>query len=459
MTKSKWIIWMLFLFTVAGFPAYAQNAEVMEYINTYKEVAIKEMQRTGVPATITLAQGILESGAGRSDLAKRSNNHFGIKCKSNWTGEKVYHDDDAAGECFRKYPSGVDSYIDHSNFLRSNGRYASLFNLDPTDYKGWAYGLKKAGYATEARYAEMLVNCVENYNLHQYSLIALGKMQPGSNTPGQLGNDEEPKEVYAAVQLPRPAYPAGIFTINDTRVLFATKGTSLLSIAEEQNLDLIKVLDFNDLSNDNVLAADQLIFLQRKRKKGDKPYHKVAAGENLYYISQVEGIRLESLCEYNKLERNMQPAVGELLSLQSNNPSRVAVVNNPAVKTVLTDDDAIKEERAPVSGGEVAYMKKEDLDAYRKQIAKEDIVMEEQKEVPVYVPVVKKEAPKRETVKRETKSPVMAKRLTPKTHRVQPKETLSGIAKKYAVTTSQLMSWNKLTASRIKPGQALIVYK
>ncbi|RYY61943.1 MAG: mannosyl-glycoprotein endo-beta-N-acetylglucosamidase, partial [Chitinophagaceae bacterium] len=158
----------------------AQNSEVIEdYISTYKDIAISEMQRTGVPASIKLAQGIHETMAGTSVLVKKSNNHFGIKCKSNWTGPSVSHTDDAPNECFRKYEMPEESYRDHSDFLRNNTRYASLFNLDPLDYAAWANGLKKAGYATNPRYPQIIIRLVEDYHLQDYTLIAMGKPVPG----------------------------------------------------------------------------------------------------------------------------------------------------------------------------------------------------------------------------------------------------------------------------------------
>src|SRR5688500_4194064 len=141
-----------------------KKAIVQEYINEYKELAIAEMKRTGVPASITLAQGIHESGAGNSKLAAASNNHFGIKCKSNWTGETVRHDDDAKAECFRKYSCVEDSYRDHSDFLKNGTRYSFLFSIDPADYSEWAIGLKKAGYATNPKYPQMLIKLIEDYN-------------------------------------------------------------------------------------------------------------------------------------------------------------------------------------------------------------------------------------------------------------------------------------------------------
>ena len=161
---------------MAGSASRAQNPEAIQnYINTYKDMAIIEMQRTGVPAAIKLAQGIHETMAGTSDLVLSSNNHFGIKCKDTWKGESVVHDDDLRGECFRKYASAIESYRDHSDFLKSSSRYAFLFNLDPTDYEHWAYGLKRAGYATNPRYPQIIISLIEDYHLQDYTMIALGK--------------------------------------------------------------------------------------------------------------------------------------------------------------------------------------------------------------------------------------------------------------------------------------------
>src|SRR3982750_2945271 len=172
MKKHKLLVTILLALT--SNLIFAQSTEtIRNYIARFKDIAIAEEIRTGVPAAITLAQGIHETGAGTSDLVIASNNHFGIKCKGEWTGATVYHDDDAKGECFRKYDDPLDSYRDHSDFLKNRPYYASLFQLDPTDYKAWAYGLKKAGYATNPKYAQILIKLIEDYNLEEYSLMAL----------------------------------------------------------------------------------------------------------------------------------------------------------------------------------------------------------------------------------------------------------------------------------------------
>lgn len=312
---------------------WSQNsATINHYIDTYKEIAIAEMQRTGVPASVTLAQGIHESMAGTSDLVQRSNNHFGIKCKSNWTGESVTHDDDAKGECFRKYPAAEDSYRDHSDFLKNGQRYAFLFQLDPTDYADWANGLKKAGYATNPKYPQVLIKLIEDYHLQDYTLIAMGKMKEDSNLLARENglkkdddaiviSNKQPEENKSENNSdekhgPQKIYPEGEFKLNETRVLFAKKGTSFLAIAKQYNVPLARIFDFNELNQAEQLETDQLIFLQRKRKTGNNEYHIVQPGETLNEIAQTEAIRLESLAELNWLKKDDRPAPGVQLSLR-----------------------------------------------------------------------------------------------------------------------------------------------
>ncbi len=345
MQKLKNILLSAFL--LASFTASAQQSELVKnYISQYKDLAIAEMQRTGVPASIKLAQGIIETMAGTSDLVSRSNNHFGIKCKSNWTGETVKHDDDYRGECFRKYPSPDDSYRDHSDFLKNNQRYGFLFNLEPTDYSGWAWGLKKAGYATSPRYAMALIKAIEDYGLQTYSLIAMGKItdkttelvkidipsdgdQTISHTGDAAGVTQKSPEPVPAVK--KPEYPAGEFKINETKVVYVPKGTSYLAIAREYDVDLSKIFEFNELPRTEEVDRDRLIYLQRKRKTGNNEFHTVRTGETLHDIAQQQAIRLETLLELNWLKNGELPAVGEQLSLQrkaSSNPKLALNTNH-----------------------------------------------------------------------------------------------------------------------------------
>ncbi len=349
---NRWLVWIGLLVITIRAPAQT-SANGVTYVNTYKALAMAEMQRSGVPAAITLAQGLHESEAGTSDLVKSSNNHFGIKCREDWKGEVVYHDDDRRGECFRSYASAADSYRDHSDFLKLSARYAFLFTLDPTDYEGWAYGLKKAGYATNIRYSQILIKLVREYNLQQYTLIAMGKMAAadeviltmpgGAVVSGGAGGGVGPGGAGAAYGKPSAAeagqpvasgdsggttaaapdvsYPEGEFTINRTKVVYAPAGVALLSIAGKYDIPLGRLLDFNDMKEEDVLVRGQLIFLQRKRRTGSIAFHVVREGEDLYSIAQSEGVRLQDLLEMNQLTPEAQPAAGEKVYLQGSAPS------------------------------------------------------------------------------------------------------------------------------------------
>ena len=351
MQKLK-ILFLLFA-SLALKNSFAQLAEsrgqdpvVVQYIKNYKELAIEEMQRTGIPASIKLAQGIHETSAGTSDLVRRSNNHFGLKCKSEWTGMTVKHTDDAPNECFRKYESSKDSYKDQSNYLKNSPRYASLFDLDPTDYKAWAFGLKKAGYATNPKYSQVLIKLIEDYDLQDYTMIALGKLKSGQETLAKNENknlekipDEKPvvmpaepevivyskKETKKDVVEKKPEYPEGEFKINETKVIYAKKGTSYLSIAEKYAIPLARIFEFNEMKVQETVDKDQLIYIMRKRKIGANEQHVVKPGETLSGIAQAEALRIESLLEYNFLQLNMQPAVGSVLYLRTKGPGMPAL--------------------------------------------------------------------------------------------------------------------------------------
>ena len=331
-TRKSILFFLLITGCLAG---RAQNSTTIEdYIATYKDIAISEMQRTGVPASIKLAQGIHETMAGTSPLVKKSNNHFGIKCKSNWTGPSVSHTDDAPNECFRKYEMPEESYRDHSDFLRNNTRYSSLFNLDPLDYAAWANGLKKAGYATNPRYPQIIIRLVEDYHLQDYTLVAMGKPVPGQQEElaailPETKKEESLQEIEAIEAIPEtaPEFPMGEFRINSTRVVYVGSGVSLLSIADQYKIPLAKLFEFNELPETETLVKGQLIYLQRKRKNGESDFHVVKAGETLADVAQQEAIRLESLLEFNHLKNYMQPAAGEKLYLRGKSPAMPRLVD------------------------------------------------------------------------------------------------------------------------------------
>jgi Mannosyl-glycoprotein endo-beta-N-acetylglucosaminidase/LysM domain len=333
---------LLFTFLLSQAVTAQSPDQINKYISTYRLIAISEMQRSGVPASITLAQGIHETYAGTSDLVLASNNHFGIKCKTGWTGQVVYHDDDARGECFRSYAVAEDSYKDHSDYLSQTPRYAFLFKLDPEDYESWAYGLKKAGYATNVKYSQILIKLIRDYDLQRYSLIALGKMTPDQlvaaatkNQPGRELLNGFTDDSARSKPIPVNSYPEGPFTINATKVIFAKAGVSLLSLSTQYEIPLARLLEFNDLNQENVLDNDQLIFLQRKRKSGLNPYHIVQPGESVYSICQMEGIRYENILEYNRLRPGEEPAPGEKIYLQTVTASKPALRTAANVKTAV----------------------------------------------------------------------------------------------------------------------------
>lgn len=319
-----------FLFVLSIFFTKAQTNEItVQYIKTYCGIAVAEMQRTGVPAAVKLAQGVLETMSGQSPLVVKSNNHFGIKCKQGYEGPYVLHDDDRPQERFMKYEDAGQSYKDHSDFLKGRSRYAALFELDPTDYPGWAHGLKKAGYATNPKYPQLLIGIIEKYNLAEYTLMGLGKTPWSEEVTAYMNRAQHIAPVYAvAVEKPQAAepvknsYPDGDFLINNTKVIYAAAGASLPDIANRYNIPLTRLYAMNDFASvSEKVQKGTLVFLQLKRTVGEKAYHEVIAGENLYDIAQAEGIRLESLLKMNNLAKYDVPAIGTRLKLRDESAS------------------------------------------------------------------------------------------------------------------------------------------
>ncbi|MDF2447572.1 MAG: glycoside hydrolase family 73 [Bacteroidota bacterium] len=271
-----------------------------EYIAAYKDDAIKEMHLHKVPACITLAQGMLESGNGNSLLCRNANNHFGIKCHKEWGGDTYIMDDDSAGECFRKYDNVLDSYSDHSMFLYSRSRYKSLFDLSPGDYKGWCYGLKAAGYATDPKYAERLIALIERYKLQDLNVI--------ENTPKQQLKLQESLKSDLTIR--------EVYRFNHIRFIIARDNDSFYKIAHDFNLELDDILEYNDLTRKDKLYYGQKIYIEKKRRRALEPYHVVQKNETLKSISQLHGIRLSSLCKKNRLKPTDTLKVGDVLFLR-----------------------------------------------------------------------------------------------------------------------------------------------
>jgi LysM repeat protein len=275
--------------------AQTRNKQYEDYIKKYRDIAVREMKRYHIPASITLAQGLLESGAGQSTLARKSNNHFGIKCGGDWRGPTVSHDDDARGECFRAYKHPEESYEDHSKFLAGRPRYASLFKLKITDYKGWAHGLKKAGYATNPRYAEKLIGIIELYNLHKYD-----------NKDG----------IKWMKQNPEPHQP---YVSNELLYIVVRAGDTWKSISKEFDISQSKLRKYNDLYKGYNLQVGDILYLEKKKRKASKDniVHVLRSGESMYTVSQKYGIRLKNLYKLNKMdEESPSPKVGTILRLR-----------------------------------------------------------------------------------------------------------------------------------------------
>lgn len=278
------------------------NSAYQAYIDQYKDLAIEQMLKYNIPASITLSQGLLESGAGRSWLTKSSNNHFGIKCHG-WTGRRVFHDDDERGECFRAYDNPRQSFEDHSRYLATQSRYARLFNYSRTDYKSWARGLKQCGYATNPQYASKLIQIIELYNLNQYDKAKkFDQFMVKHSTEDGVAPDGNFHVIKA---------------YNKNYYVIARKGDSFQSLSKELCIGKRKLAKYNERSYKEELAAGDVIYLKKKRKKATKEYknrpHIVQIGESMYLISQKYGIRLSSLYKKNHLSPDYQIKVGDKL--------------------------------------------------------------------------------------------------------------------------------------------------
>ena len=299
----------LFFLSIASLNVIGQPAPYRitrsEYIEKYKEEAIFSMNKYGIPASIKLAQAMLESDNGNSTLAKKANNHFGIKCHKGWTGPSVTMDDDEKNECFRKYRTELDSYNDHSEFLKGRDRYAFLFELDRTDYKAWAHGLKKAGYATNPKYPQLLIKIIEDNNLHELDkpggkLFAAKPKTKNRNYSGEVSIDNADQ----------------IMKINNVKYIVAKGGDTYKSIAERNEMMPWQILKYNDLEKFSKISEGQIIYLQPKRSKGTKDYHVVQAGERMEDISQLYAIKLKKLYKKNNMKPGTQPVPGQKLSLK-----------------------------------------------------------------------------------------------------------------------------------------------
>ncbi len=384
------------LLTIATLTLHAQtgayNEQARAYIRQYKDWAIEEQQRTGVPAAITLAQGIHETQAGTSELATEANNHFGIKCKKNWTGETFTHTDDAPDECFRKYAKAYDSYRDHSDYLRQTPRYGHCFEQDVTDYAAWARELKAAGYATNPRYAQKLINIVEDFQLQDYTYAAMKAPQPQGERLGQVTEKvptniryedrrkerdipvqqeekpipTQPSEVVAAPVIapaveeytePTPVYGQAALR-NNLKGFYAHKGDVLLESAIKYNMRYAKLLELNDLP-DAPLEADMFIYTEKKRGLGLRRQHTVKQGETMQQVAQAEGVQLKQLRNLNGMLEGDEPATDVVLNLQTPTNTKPAL-RIRSERTNIASRQAPARESEMIDTGHPAVVKEEE---------------------------------------------------------------------------------------------------
>lgn len=293
----KGLLALLLLLSVKGF---SQSRQVLfdAYIKQYNGIAVEEMKKYNIPASITLAQGLLESSAGQSRLATLANNHFGIKCGGDWTGPYITHDDDKKGERFRKYKNPKESFEDHSKFLTGRPWYQGLFKLEITDYKGWAQGLKDAGYATDKEYPKKLISIVEEFKLHQYDKIELPSV-PDPETPSVATNHQR-------------------YITNGVPFIIIRKGDTFELLHEEFRIKKNRLLDYNDLSDDYQLSANDIIYLKKKKTKAAKKnkIHVVAPNESLHNISQKYAIQMKTMYKLNKSKFESGIKVGDTIILR-----------------------------------------------------------------------------------------------------------------------------------------------
>lgn len=322
MLRFRFFIVFSLLILVVASAIGQKRMTTEEYINTYKNIAIKKMKEYKIPASITLAQGVLESGSGNSRLATKGNNHFGIKCHKGWKGQKIYEDDDAEHECFRKYKKAEDSYSDHSKFLTQRGRYSFLFEYKTTDYKSWAHGLKKAGYATNPKYPQLLIRIIEKYDLHKYDKKGGGK-DKGKKTDDSKPVDPEYSNIaFPTISSYKKVYVSNkgrqVYENNKTKLILIEKGDTFYEIADEFEVYGWQLFKYNEVEKKHILQIGERVYLEKKRRKAHKEYkrHIVQEGENMRVISQIYGVRLNRLYKMNNMSEGVQPETGKVLRLR-----------------------------------------------------------------------------------------------------------------------------------------------
>jgi LysM repeat protein len=494
MNFLKTILLVLFAVqSIAQKPAAKSGLKNMtreEYIETYSRWAVWEMYEYNIPASITIAQGILESGSGNSELSKQANNHFGIKCHKNWEGLKFYMDDDTIGECFRVYPTALESFRDHSLFLRTRSRYSPLFELDRTDFEGWARGLKAAGYATNPKYADMLIQSIEDFDLFKFDLYPdprpkADKVATATKIKGK-GGDIVIENLDS------------VYTINGRKCVKINSEFSVTELSAKYGLTIEKLYKYNDIASEEMLDTGLYFFLEKKQNYAVEEFHKVKPGESMFQIAQLYGVKLQKLYDLNKMAKYMQPLVEQVLNLKNDRDS------SPFVRTyydVITERNLLIEEkkqrelkrRAGVDKALAEQRYRLQIEALKVKNQEEEIKISDlqyqiqklKEEQEKYKRNKEYRAKEIEKMKTETEEKPVEKvpefiqintgnpnrptdtlykavtRTNPKTgmiyHVVGLGETLYSLARKYSVTVEEIKSWNGLEENALKLGQELMI--
>ncbi|MFT4968437.1 MAG: LysM repeat protein [Chitinophagales bacterium] len=469
------------LFICFGLSSFGQDRMTnQEYIDKYYPIAVRKMVEYKIPASITLAQGILESGSGNSKLALNAKNHFGIKCHSDWTGKGYYMDDDTADECFRVYNSPEESFADHSKFLTSRSRYMFLFTeFSIDDYEGWAKGLKEAGYATNPKYPQLLISLIERNDLSQYDRMGLKDIKD-SPPIADIGVSENDPSV-----LPKNAYyvddKKDVFIYNRTKTIISN-GRQILEVANEFSIDLDKLMAYNDIHKGYSFTEDQFIYLQPKRNKGAEKTHTVEVGQTMWEISQLYGIKLTKLYKKNRMvfDRQAKPEETVYMKKKSENAPRTFSYSD-----VLDEKNKIKEKieaevkaklEAEKKAAEVAAKKKleAELAAQRAEAAKQ--ALEELEKRKVAAAQLEMEAQQqKEQFDAEQHPPIEAEdevekadpeeveiekpyvETSVKSYTVKVGDTLYSLSNRFYVTVEQLKELNNLEDNNLRVGQVLVV--
>lgn len=458
------------------------NSTNQDYIDKYYAIAVRKMVEYKIPASITLAQGILESGNGNSKLAQNANNHFGIKCHAGWTGKGYYMDDDTENECFRVYKNPEESFADHSEFLTSRARYKFLFtDLKIDDYKGWARGLKQAGYATNPKYPELLIGLIERNNLQQYDKMGLNDLEekPLVVAPIENNNNENNELEEWDAKLPENSYytdaKKDVFIYNKAKTV-KSKGRQILAIATEYDINVNRLMKYNDMHSGYNFTPNQYVYLQPKRNKGTEKTHVVQTGETMWEISQQYAIKMDKLYAKNNMVFDKQAKAGETIYLKKKRKDTPKTITYKEVieeqNRIIAAEEAKKQAiiDAEKKAQEAAAQKllEEKLAAQKKAAELQAKLEVEQREKEALAKQLEAEKAKAEAEKEttiieegeKTDTVIIEKpyqETTVNTYTVKAGDTLYSLSNKFYLTVEKLKELNNLTDNNLTIGQILIV--